>query len=62
MKMALDTDGGSEDAGQFEVVGLGLDKAVQMLASVPEAPAFQFMTPRTSHEHIQAYLGEGSIV
>ena len=62
MKMALDTDGGSEDAGQFEVVGLGLDKAVQMLASVPEAPAFQFMTPRTSHEHIQVYLGEGSIV
>jgi hypothetical protein len=54
MKMALEIDGG--DPSDFEVVGLSLNRAVEMLATVPETPAFHFIPPASSIEHIRAYL------
>jgi hypothetical protein len=54
MKMALEIDGG--DPSDFEVVGLSLYRAVEMLATVPETPSFHFIPPASSIEHIRAYL------
>ncbi len=54
--MALKADGG--DATEFEITGLSLEKAVEALATVPDTPAFQFITPAASIEHIEKYLNE----
>jgi len=51
---AVEIDGG--DPNEFEVVSLSLQKAVQLLATVPETPAFQFMAPEKSLRYIQDYL------
>jgi hypothetical protein len=53
MEQAL-ADGGSRDG--FEVVSLSLSRAVEMLATVPGTPAFQFMPPSSSVIYIQEYL------
>ena len=54
MDQALEVDGGSSD--DFEVVSLSLPRAVELLATVPETPAFQFMPPMASVKYIQEYL------
>mmetsp|Transcript_17156 Transcript_17156/g.31055 ORF Transcript_17156/g.31055 Transcript_17156/m.31055 type:complete len:251 (+) Transcript_17156:40-792(+) len=56
LSMALKADGG--DAKDFEITGLSLERAVEALATVPETPAFQFITPAASIEHIEKYLNE----
>lgn len=54
--MAIKADGG--DVSDFEISGLSLEKAVEALATVPETPAFQFITPANSIEHIEKYLSD----
>jgi hypothetical protein len=54
MEQALKADGGNMD--DFEVVSLSLSRAVEMLATVPESPAFQFIPPSSSVKYIQEYL------
>jgi hypothetical protein len=54
MEQALEADGGSPD--DFEVVSLSLGRAVEMLATVPDTPAFQFIPPSSSVKYIQEYL------
>jgi hypothetical protein len=54
MEQALEADGG--DKSDFEVVSLSLSRAVEMLATVPETPAFQFIPPSSSVKYIQEYL------
>jgi hypothetical protein len=54
MQMALAIDGG--DPSDFEVVGLSLNRAVELLATIPESPSFQFIPPASSVEYIRAYL------
>lgn len=54
MRMALEIDGG--DPSDFEVVGLSLNRAVELLATVPDTPSFHFIPPASSVEHIRAYL------
>jgi hypothetical protein len=57
MEEAVKLDGGEEgDVESFEVVSLSLNRAVQLLATVPETPAFQFIPPASSVEHIRDYL------
>lgn len=56
LAMALQADGG--DPNDFEVTGLSLERAVEALATVPETPAFQFITPAASIEHIEKYLSD----
>lgn len=56
LAMAMKADGG--DPKDFEITGLSLEKAVESLATVPETPAFQFITPAASIEHIQKYLSD----
>lgn len=51
---AIQADGG--DVKDFEISGLSLEKAVEQLATIPETPAFQFITPAASIEHIENYL------
>eukprot|EP00545_Synedropsis_sp_CCMP1620_P007688 CAMPEP_0119014606 /NCGR_PEP_ID=MMETSP1176-20130426/10041_1 /TAXON_ID=265551 /ORGANISM="Synedropsis recta cf, Strain CCMP1620" /LENGTH=219 /DNA_ID=CAMNT_0006967809 /DNA_START=109 /DNA_END=768 /DNA_ORIENTATION=+ len=51
---ALKMDGG--DIDEFEIISLSLQKAVQLLATVPETPAFQFMAPEKSLKYINEYL------
>lgn len=54
LSMAIKADGG--DPKDFEISGLSLEKAVESLATIPETPAFQFITPAASIEHIEKYL------
>jgi len=54
LKQAVEMDGGNVD--EFEVVSLSLSKAVDLLATVPETPAFQFIAPQKSLIYIQDYL------
>ena len=54
VKMALDIDGG--DPADFEVVGLSLNRAVELLATDPESLSYQFIPPASSVEYIRAYL------
>jgi len=54
--MAIKEDGG--EVSEFEITGLSLEKAVEALVTVPETPAFQFITPADSIEHIQKYLSD----
>lgn len=54
MEQALELDGGSPE--EFEVISLSLGRAVEMLATVPDTPAFQFIPPSTSVKYIQEYL------
>jgi hypothetical protein len=51
---AVEMDGGN--VSDFEVVTLSLQKAVQLLATVPETPAFQFVASSKSLKYIQDYL------
>lgn len=51
---ALEADGG--DIDEFEIVSLSLQRAIQLLATVPETPAFQFMAPEKSIKYISEYL------
>jgi hypothetical protein len=51
---AVEADGGSVD--DFEVVSLSLNRAVDLLATVPETPAFHFIPPAASMKYIQEYL------
>lgn len=51
---AVESDGGSAD--DFEVVSLSLNRAVELLATVPETPGFQFIPPESSVKHIDEYL------
>ncbi|KAI2494073.1 Tic22-like family [Fragilaria crotonensis] len=51
---AVEMDGG--DVNDFEVVTLSLQKAIQLLATVPETPAFQFVASSKSLKYIQDYL------
>jgi len=54
LAMAMQLDGGNPD--DFEVVGLSLIECVQQLATVADSPAFQFIPPASSVEHIRKYL------
>jgi hypothetical protein len=51
---AVKMDGGSTN--DFEVVSLSLNRAVELLATVPETPAFQFIPPENSLKFINDYL------
>lgn len=53
---AVKSDGGS--AEDFEVVSLSLNRAVELLATVPDTPGFQFIPPQSSITHIDDYLTE----
>ena len=59
LAQAVKNDGG--DANEFEVVGLNLPEAVQLLANADankdDAPAFQFIPPSSSIKHIRDVLG-----
>lgn len=56
LSMAIQADGGNPK--DFEISGLSLEKAVETLATVPDTPAFQFITPASSIEHIENYLSD----
>ena len=56
LEAAVATDGGSVD--DFEVTSLSLNRAVELLATVPETPAFHFIPDSRSMEYIQEYLTE----
>ena len=51
---AVEMDGG--DVNDFEVVTLSLQKAVQLLATVPDTPAFQFVASSKSLRYIEDFL------
>ena len=51
---AVELDGGNVD--DFAVVSLSLNRAVELLATVPETPAFQFVAPEKSFRFINEYL------
>uniref|UniRef100_A0A7S2HSG9 Uncharacterized protein n=1 Tax=Helicotheca tamesis TaxID=374047 RepID=A0A7S2HSG9_9STRA len=51
---ATQADGGSPE--DFEVVSLSLPRAVELLAGAAEGPAFQFIPPKASIQHIEDYL------
>jgi hypothetical protein len=56
MEEAVKLDGGQMgDVESFEVVSMSLNQAVQLLATVPDTPAFQFIPPASSVEHIRGY-------
>ena len=57
MGMALDVDGTAEDKATFKIVNLSLQRAVELLATVPSTPAFQFVTPSSSSEYVASFLG-----
>jgi hypothetical protein len=54
VQQAVELDGGNVD--DLEVVSLSLNRAVELLATVPETPAFQFIAPEKSFQYIQRYL------
>jgi hypothetical protein len=59
LKQAVATDGGN--ASEFEIVGLNLPEAVQLLANAnrkEDATAFQFVPPSSSIKHIRDVLSE----
>jgi len=51
---ALEMDGDSGE--EFPIQVLSLQRAVQLLATVPESPAFTFLPPNKSLNHIKDYL------
>ena len=51
---AIKADGG--DPEKFELVSLSLHRAVELLATVPDTPAFHFLPPKESIEYIEKYL------
>ena len=54
---ALEIDGDDGDnKEEFVVTVLSLQRAVQLLATVPESPAFNFLPPQKSSKHIKEYL------
>ena len=53
---AVAAEGANPD--DFEVVSMSLGRAVELLATVPETPAFQFVGPKRSFEYIAEYLSE----
>lgn len=58
MEMVLAADGDKEeDKATFKVVNLSLQRAVELLATVPSTPAFQFVTPVSSSKYVASYLG-----
>ena len=54
LKEAVEADGGKVD--DFEVVCLSLNRAIDQLASSPEAAAFRFLPPSKSMQYISEYL------
>jgi|UniRef100_A0A7S2XN35 hypothetical protein len=54
VKQAVEMDGGKVE--DLEVVSLSLQRAIELLATVPETPAFQFMAPPKSYTYIEEYL------
>jgi hypothetical protein len=54
VEQAVEMDGGK--AEDLEVVSLSLQRAIELLATVPETPAFQFMAPLKSYAYIEEYL------
>ena len=54
VSQAVSFDGGK--AEDFEVVGLNLPQAVNLLANANEEQAFQFVPPASSLRHIRDYL------
>ena len=56
LEEAVENDGGSAD--DFEIVSLSLNRAVELLATVPETPAFQFVAPEKSFAFIQKYMAD----
>jgi hypothetical protein len=54
IQQAVQLDGGNVE--ELEVVSLSLNRAVELLATVPETPAFQFIAPEKSFRYIQKYL------
>jgi len=57
MDTALEVDGTAEDKATFKIVNLSLQRAVELLATVPSTPAFQFVTPASSSKYVASYLG-----
>lgn len=59
IQQAVASDPGAEaSADELEVVSLSLQKAVQLLATVPETPGFEFVAAPKSIEYIQKYLSD----
>lgn len=56
VEQAVKLDGGVTSVEEMEVVSLSLNRAVELLATVPETPAFQFIAPEKSFQYIQKYL------
>lgn len=51
--LAIDGGGGEEE---FAITCISLQKAVELLATAPEATAFNFLPPQKSLQHIKDYL------
>lgn len=47
------------DGSSFDIVGLPLQQAVEVLAASPGTTAFQFVTPVSSLDHVRKYWKEG---
>jgi len=56
--MAIAADGAG-DGSSFDIVGLPLQQAVEVLAASPGTTAFQFVTPVSSLDHVRTYWKEG---
>jgi len=57
MEMALAADEDKEESKDtFKIVSLSLQRAVELLSTVPSTPAFQFVTPVSSSQFVAGYL------
>ena len=59
-RAAMESVGAEEGQQRLQLECMSLTKAVTLLATVSETPAFQFVPPESSIRHIQAYLAETS--
>jgi len=63
MEEAIKYDGGDSNVKDFEIVCVSLERAVELLATMPSEgnsqetrPSFQFLAPQSSFDHIKNYL------
>lgn len=56
LREAVQADDGVVKVEDFEVVSLSLNRAVELLATVPDSPAFHFIPDSRSMKYIQDYL------
>ena len=54
--LEIDGDDDNNEGEEFAITVMSLQRAVQLLATVPESPAFNFLPPQKSIKHIKEYL------